>query len=121
LSQGAADIAIRDPEREAHMHLLGHLRDRFSELIDEACETDRFPATVGYMQRYRPKTVSTGRFLRLFAGCDDIMPRALREAVGELYRREFGADLKPQHLMAYRNTARRLEELRLGRSRLVLL
>jgi hypothetical protein len=120
LSYGAADIAIRNLEREVPVHLPGHLRDRFGELVDEAWESGQLPATVGYMQRYRPKTVSTRQFLGLFAGCSDIMPRALREAVSELYFQEFGADLRPQHVGAYRSAARRLDELRLGRSELAL-
>lgn len=60
------------------MHLPGHLRDRFGELVDEACESGRLPAKVGYMYRYRAKTVSTGRFLHLFSWCDDIVPKACR-------------------------------------------
>jgi len=102
------------------MHLPGHLRDRFGELVDEACDSGRLPTTVGYMRRYRSKSVSTRRFLRLFAGCGDNVPKAVREALGELYFCEFGADLKPQHLMTYRSAARRLDEVRLGKSELAL-
>jgi hypothetical protein len=120
LSYGAADIAIRDLEREVPVHLPGHLHDRFGELVDEAYESGRLPATVGYMQHYRPKTVSTRQFLHLFTGCNDIVPKHLRETVSELYFQEFGADLKPQHVGAYRSAARRLDELRLGRSELAL-
>ncbi len=102
------------------MHLPGHLRDRFGELVDEACESGRLPTKVGYMYRYRAKTVSTGRFLHLFSGCGDIVPKAIHEAISEFYYQEFGADLKPQHVGTYRSAARRLDELRLGRSGLML-
>jgi hypothetical protein len=86
-----------------------------NELVDED-EAGRFPATVGYIRHYQPQTATTRQFLRLFAGCSDIVPKAVREAIGELYFHEFGTDLEPQHVMRYRSAARRLDELRLGRS-----
>ena len=96
------------------------MRQRFGELVEEATEMGHLPVTVTYSSRYRPKTVSTRQFLRLFAGCSDYLPAPLVEAVGELFFETFGADLKPRHVGTYRSAARRIEELRLGQSELAL-
>ncbi len=102
------------------MHLPGHLRVRFGEVVDEVWQLDRLPGTVGYPQQGRPKKASIRQFLRLFVGCSDIPPKGTREAIGELYFRHLGSDLKPHHLTTYRNAARRLDELRRGESELAL-
>jgi hypothetical protein len=67
------------------------MRQRFGELVEEATEMGHLPVTVTYSSRYRPKTVSTRQFLRLFAGCSDYLPAPLAEAVGELFFETFGA------------------------------
>jgi hypothetical protein len=102
------------------VHMQGHLRDAFGDLVDIVEQTGNVPVVTMTGSGGEPLRQTTRQFLDRFAGCSDILPDSLRAAVIEGYRQAFGWPCSDAAAGTYARAARRIGEIRRGRTELVL-
>jgi hypothetical protein len=100
------------------MRLPIQLRRAFNDLAARSLETGYIPDAV-FPAGDREAIETIGEFLAQFVGCTDRLPASTRSAVKELYIQSFGAAPPENRFETYAKAARRVAEVRLGRSDLV--
>lgn len=101
----------------ARMALLKLQRRAFEELVEQVAETGYVPDAV--FPRGGGTVETIGEFLARFVGCDQRLPVRSRRSVEEVYFQCFGTAPPESRFVTYAGAARRVAEVRRGRSSLV--